>query len=335
MVVDDELYSLWSQFAAGVRIFALSDSCHSGTVVRDLQAARDFFAAIRPALTRGYGISSEPRIKRIDPATLAAIEARDRAVYRSVQWTAGDSRELINEIEARIIGISACQDNQVALDGDTNGLFTSALLKVWANGTFQGGYDGFASAIIAGMPFSQTPNFYKIGAEDPAFDSYKPFELLEAASVQPAGNGAQTHPSVESATAGPSVIGPGSTDRAKPPAFEVVRGANPYYVFEIASEAGLFDNPPRFNDYRYYASSNDGSASARETSPHYQLSPAAWDLIKRNDTLYYRITTMAGPSGWSHCETSTVRILTVTDGLGKSAPAPSAVRRRPPAPHIM
>src|SRR5262245_38995569 len=34
MLIDDELYQLFSQFAAGVRIFMLSDSCHSGTVAR-------------------------------------------------------------------------------------------------------------------------------------------------------------------------------------------------------------------------------------------------------------------------------------------------------------
>ena len=59
MVVDDELYSLWSQFAAGVRIFVLSDSCHSGAVLKEL------VTAIHSALTRAYGVSSAPRIKRI------------------------------------------------------------------------------------------------------------------------------------------------------------------------------------------------------------------------------------------------------------------------------
>ncbi|HOA38610.1 MAG TPA: caspase family protein, partial [Flavihumibacter sp.] len=33
-LLDDELYSLWCEFAAGVRIFVLSDSCHSGTMVK-------------------------------------------------------------------------------------------------------------------------------------------------------------------------------------------------------------------------------------------------------------------------------------------------------------
>lgn len=33
-MVDDELYQIWAKFRAGVRIIVVSDSCHSGTVIR-------------------------------------------------------------------------------------------------------------------------------------------------------------------------------------------------------------------------------------------------------------------------------------------------------------
>ena len=36
MLVDDELYTLWGKFAQAVRIAVISDSCHSGSVSRDI-----------------------------------------------------------------------------------------------------------------------------------------------------------------------------------------------------------------------------------------------------------------------------------------------------------
>ena len=38
-LVDDELYALWARFRPGVRIVVLSDSCHSGSVVRRIDDA--------------------------------------------------------------------------------------------------------------------------------------------------------------------------------------------------------------------------------------------------------------------------------------------------------
>ena len=39
-LVDDELYSLWARFKPGVRIVVISDSCHSGTVAREMATIR-------------------------------------------------------------------------------------------------------------------------------------------------------------------------------------------------------------------------------------------------------------------------------------------------------
>ena len=49
-LVDDELYDLYSQFAAGTRIFVFSDSCHSGSVNRGI-----FDVAVPARRRRGDG----------------------------------------------------------------------------------------------------------------------------------------------------------------------------------------------------------------------------------------------------------------------------------------
>ena len=72
-LVDDELYTLWSKFAPGVRIVVLSDSCHSGTAIRET------FAAISP--TRSTTALSIPKPNGM--RTMPKAQARE--VYKANQ----------------------------------------------------------------------------------------------------------------------------------------------------------------------------------------------------------------------------------------------------------
>ena len=60
MLLDDELEQLWTQFADGARIFVLSDSCHSGTVTRELLNSVVPTSAVR---TAPGAAPTDPRVR--------------------------------------------------------------------------------------------------------------------------------------------------------------------------------------------------------------------------------------------------------------------------------
>jgi hypothetical protein len=158
-LVDDELYDLWGGFRAGVRILVLSDSCHSGSVVRAI-----------PAIIEGG-----PRARVMPRRIGEKVEAAHRKLYREIQDRHRGAEKA--KVKASILLISGCQDNQLSMDGDRNGAFTEMLLKVWAGGRFRGNYRKLRDTIVARMPNTQTPNYYFVGQKDPAFEAQKPFAI--------------------------------------------------------------------------------------------------------------------------------------------------------------
>ncbi len=158
-LVDDELHALYAKFKSGVRIFVLSDSCHSGTVTRAIPP----WEAAQPA-------------NRAMPATVGDQTYRkNKKLYLGIQQTHQAAESL--PVKATVLLISGCQDNQVSLDGARNGLFTETLRKVWNNGKFKYGYRRFRDTIVSKMPPTQTPNYYVVGRANAAFESQKPFTV--------------------------------------------------------------------------------------------------------------------------------------------------------------
>ena len=82
------------------------------------------------------------------------------------------------KVKATVLLISGCQDNQVAADGATNGLFTGTLKKVWRNGKFKGNYRHFRDSIVAKMPISQVPAYFVHGAVNREFENEHPFSIV-------------------------------------------------------------------------------------------------------------------------------------------------------------
>src|SRR5262249_7686434 len=188
-LIDDEMFNELSSFADGVRIIVLSDSCHSGSVVR----------ARIPETVAGSG-----RSKMMPPSVAMRTYAQNKAFYDKLQekvaedagraarsvdpdaalaqlHATGSNRlsGIAGKVRASVILISGCQDNQTSMDGDHNGAFTEELLRVWNNGHFNpehGTYVNFHAMIKAGMPASQTPNFFTLGTVA-LFAKQRPFTI--------------------------------------------------------------------------------------------------------------------------------------------------------------
>ena len=91
---------------------------------------------------------------RVLPAGAAAqAYAKSKSLYDSMQRVVG--RNVKDTVTASVILISGCQDDQLSADGAGNGLFTEKLKETWGDGTFNGGYCAFHTAIRAKMPVSQ------------------------------------------------------------------------------------------------------------------------------------------------------------------------------------
>ena len=168
-LIDDELYFELAQFAAGVRVLVLSDSCHSGSVTRDrppppvpgqrpklMPAAvamrvytehKAFYDKLQRDVAEAAGSD-----KTVDPDTALA------QVAASPRLTA-----IVKNFKPSVVLVSGCQDNQTSMDGDHNGAFTEQLLKAWNHGAFKGNYANLHARVKAGLPASQSPNLFTLG----------------------------------------------------------------------------------------------------------------------------------------------------------------------------
>ncbi len=164
-LLDDELFAAWSRFNRGVRILVLSDSCHSGSVIRALPVSD-----VRPHADPPAGGKSLSR------AFCQADVHRRATLYEAVRNATPTMEE--SRLSVGLILISGCQDDQTSGDGDEYGVFTEALLGAWGNGTFRGTHFALFNAILELMPEKQTPNYLPLG------DAAKAFEEQQALSIQ-------------------------------------------------------------------------------------------------------------------------------------------------------
>jgi hypothetical protein len=181
-LIDDELYFELSKFKAGVRILVLSDSCHSGSVTRELpppppptgQRAKLMPDSVARRVYEKHKAFYDKL--QTDVAKAAGKAVVDPDVALAQVGAAGQATALVGSFDPAVILISGCQDNQTSMDGDHNGAFTEQLLKIWNHGTFTGNYSSFHTRIRAGMPATQSPNLFVLG-KAAAFLTQTPFSV--------------------------------------------------------------------------------------------------------------------------------------------------------------
>lgn len=154
-LVDDELKQLWVSFKPGVRILAVSDSCFSGTMLH----------------FHSTGLKNS---KILPPAVLKETYLRNQAFYDKILARPNVPGERIN---ASVLLLASCLDNQESLDGPFNSVFTHHLLNVWNNGTFTGNYKAFINEISRSTPSSQIPQLKEEGLPNISFLNSPPFKI--------------------------------------------------------------------------------------------------------------------------------------------------------------
>jgi|SRR5688572_11346679 len=154
LLFDDELkLKIWPNFRRGVRVLMVADSCHSGTVVRFLKS----------------GETNRAQILQISEETRQRHLREYREFYQSVVVP------IRATIEASVLLLAACRDEETTIDGDPLTMFTGALLKV-VNEQNPQNYRDLIQKIDA-LVGPQTPVLTPLPPPNQAFINQIPFTI--------------------------------------------------------------------------------------------------------------------------------------------------------------
>ncbi|WP_051574897.1 caspase family protein [Mycobacterium sp. URHB0044] len=174
-LVDDSLFGALCTFKRGVRVFVMSDSCHSETVTRAL------LRRLRPAQRPGY----KPKLAPHEATSAEFTKNRDVYAAQSTWW---EPRHVVpRDADANVVLISGCQDRQTSLDGPEHGVFTAAFLQVW-NSEYRKSYRELRDDIVAAVDSpDQTPGIFCYGVDVAGMLPQIPLSDDRAAPLIPTG----------------------------------------------------------------------------------------------------------------------------------------------------
>ena len=183
MLIDDEIFQALKTFKKGVKICMISDSCHSGTIAKDLGTPEEttqeqLVIKKREEFMEEYNLKSRAMKSGVAQKLYQLHHATYHSIYEKVK------ANIDADIKATVKQYSACQDDEVAFDGVDNGLFTSQIKKIIAsdNGltlNSQTFYDKLQSAFDY-----PNPNLYELGPTLPSFDNEFPL-VIDKNRIQP------------------------------------------------------------------------------------------------------------------------------------------------------
>ncbi|MGB0127773.1 MAG: caspase family protein [Rhodocyclaceae bacterium] len=159
VLIDDEIHQLFADRAAGVRVVLISDSCHSGTVIRAARADPDAVGARPRFLPMGAWLPEEklPRAANGQPANQVALTTTLSPWAGAILRAGGD------------LLLSGCADgpNNFSYDatiaGRPNGAFSYYALKALKTLPADATYADWHAAIRQSLPsasYPQTPQLF-------------------------------------------------------------------------------------------------------------------------------------------------------------------------------
>jgi hypothetical protein len=134
----------WPAFRAGVRVVMVSDSCHSGGVAMSLvddsesESSNGGSSVVTAGSEREWSPVSPTRNVQRDPQgkfrirTISQLENQTHFELRKEFYDKVRSElpQIPPPVEANVLLLAACRENEPTKDGIPNGVFTRELLKV-------------------------------------------------------------------------------------------------------------------------------------------------------------------------------------------------------------